>query len=62
MERKLITTLAVVDGQGNLAGIIHLHDLLGRGEIRFFALRGGIRDGLHAGCHGIWVRGIRCDE
>lgn len=34
MERKLITALAVLDGQGNLAGIIHLHDLLGRGEVR----------------------------
>ena len=35
MERKLITALAVVDEKGRLTGIIHLHDLLGRGEIRF---------------------------
>jgi arabinose-5-phosphate isomerase len=35
MERKLITALAVLDGEGNLAGIIHLHDLLGRGDVRF---------------------------
>ncbi len=35
MERKLITALAVLDEEGNLVGIIHLHDLLGRGEIRF---------------------------
>lgn len=35
MERKLITALAVLDEYGNLAGIIHLHDLLGRGDIRF---------------------------
>ena len=34
MERKLITALAVVDQGGKLAGIVHLHDLLGRGEIR----------------------------
>ncbi len=35
MERKLITALAVLNGNGELAGIVHLHDLLGRGEIRF---------------------------
>lgn len=35
MEHKLITALAVVDDKGKLAGIIHLHDLLGRGQIRF---------------------------
>ena len=35
MERKLITALAVVNAEGKLVGIIHLHDLLGRGEIRF---------------------------
>lgn len=37
MERKLITALAVVDENRKLIGIIHLHDLLGRGEIRFTA-------------------------
>ncbi|MEW6114843.1 MAG: KpsF/GutQ family sugar-phosphate isomerase [Thermodesulfobacteriota bacterium] len=35
MERKLITALVVVEQNGKLAGIIHLHDLLGKGEIRF---------------------------
>ncbi len=35
MERKLITALAVLDENHKLAGIIHLHDLLGKGEIRF---------------------------
>ncbi|MBI5250813.1 MAG: KpsF/GutQ family sugar-phosphate isomerase [Desulfomonile tiedjei] len=35
MERKLITALAVLDEKQKLAGIIHLHDLLGKGEIRF---------------------------
>jgi arabinose-5-phosphate isomerase len=35
MERKLITALAVLDQAGKLAGVIHLHDLLGKGEIRF---------------------------
>lgn len=35
MERKLITALAVLDEEGKLAGIIHLHDLLGKGDIRF---------------------------
>ncbi len=35
MERKLITALAVVDDDNRLLGIIHLHDLLGRGQIRF---------------------------
>jgi arabinose-5-phosphate isomerase len=35
MERNLITALAVVGKDGKLVGITHLHDLLGRGEIRF---------------------------
>ncbi len=35
MESKLITALAVLGQDDRLAGIIHLHDLLGRGEIRF---------------------------
>jgi arabinose-5-phosphate isomerase len=35
MERKLITALVVLDQDGNLTGIIHLHDLLGKGEVRF---------------------------
>jgi arabinose-5-phosphate isomerase len=35
MERKLITALAVLGQDDRLVGIIHLHDLLGRGGIRF---------------------------
>ncbi len=35
MERKLITALAVVNDNQELTGIVHLHDLLGRGEIKF---------------------------
>jgi len=35
MEQHLITVLPVVDAQGCLQGILHLHDLLGKGEIQF---------------------------
>lgn len=35
MEHKLITALAVIGSDKELVGIVHLHDLLGRGEIRF---------------------------
>ncbi len=35
MERHLITVLPVVDDQGHLVGIVHLHDLLGKGEFKF---------------------------
>lgn len=35
MERHLITVLPVVDDGGRLRGILHLHDLLGKGKIRF---------------------------
>lgn len=35
MEQYLITVLPVVDGRGRLQGILHLHDLLGKGKIRF---------------------------
>jgi arabinose-5-phosphate isomerase len=35
MERHLITVLPVVDAEGCLQGILHLHDLLGKGKIRF---------------------------
>ncbi|MGD9819232.1 MAG: SIS domain-containing protein [Desulfomonilaceae bacterium] len=34
MENKLITALPVIQN-GSLRGVIHLHDLLGRGQIRF---------------------------
>jgi arabinose-5-phosphate isomerase len=35
MEKHQITVLPVTDGDGNLAGIIHLHDILGKGEFKF---------------------------
>jgi arabinose-5-phosphate isomerase len=35
MESKLITALVVLDSKSELVGVIHLHDLLGRGGIRF---------------------------
>lgn len=35
MQQHEITVLAVVDAQGYLLGILHLHDLLGKGEFRF---------------------------
>jgi arabinose-5-phosphate isomerase len=35
MEQKAITVLPVVDEEQKVLGIIHLHDLLGRGEFRF---------------------------
>jgi len=35
MEEKLITALGVLDRDARLVGIIHLHDLLGRGQIGF---------------------------
>ena len=35
MEQHLITVLPVVDTSDRLQGILHLHDLLGKGKIRF---------------------------
>ncbi len=35
MQQREITVLAVVATNGNLEGILHLHDLLGKGEFRF---------------------------
>jgi len=35
MEQYLITVLPVVDASDQLKGILHLHDLLGKGKIRF---------------------------
>lgn len=35
MQQHEITVLAVIDEQGCLEGILHLHDLLGKGEFRF---------------------------
>ncbi len=35
MQQHEITVLAVIDEQSRLLGILHLHDLLGKGEFRF---------------------------
>jgi arabinose-5-phosphate isomerase len=35
METHLITVLPVVDEQGKLQGMVHLHDLLGKGQFKF---------------------------
>jgi arabinose-5-phosphate isomerase len=35
MEQKAIMVLPVVSNQGKVIGIIHLHDLLGRGRFKF---------------------------
>jgi len=35
MQEHEITILAITDTQGRLTGILHLHDLLGKGEFRF---------------------------
>jgi arabinose-5-phosphate isomerase len=37
MEKKAITVLPVVDADRKVLGIVHLHDLLGRGEFKFTA-------------------------
>jgi arabinose-5-phosphate isomerase len=35
MQEREITVLPIVQKDGKLAGILHLHDLLGKGEFRF---------------------------
>ncbi|MCB9495114.1 MAG: KpsF/GutQ family sugar-phosphate isomerase [Desulfobacteraceae bacterium] len=35
MESKQITVLPVVDYEENVVGILHLHDILGKGELKF---------------------------
>ncbi len=35
MEKHLITVLPVVDAEGKLVGILHLHDILGKGSFKF---------------------------
>ena len=35
MEEHLITVLPVIEVDGRLCGIVHLHDLLGKGEFKF---------------------------
>lgn len=41
MEQYLITVLPVVDAADRLQGILHLHDLLGKGKIRFTRTNSG---------------------
>lgn len=38
MEDELISALPIVDHQDKLLGIVHLHDLLGRGQVSFNSL------------------------
>ena len=35
MQRHEVTVLPVADDDGRMLGILHLHDLLGKGEFRF---------------------------
>jgi arabinose-5-phosphate isomerase len=35
MEEKAITVIPVVDENGNLCGLVHMHDLLGKGRLKF---------------------------
>jgi arabinose-5-phosphate isomerase len=35
MQEHEITILPITDAKGHLAGVLHLHDLLGKGEFRF---------------------------
>jgi arabinose-5-phosphate isomerase len=35
METRQITVLPVLGADGTLAGLVHLHDLLGKGRVRF---------------------------
>ena len=35
MERYEITVLPITDSQGKVIGLLHLHDILGKGEFRF---------------------------
>ena len=35
MEQKAVTILPVVDGTGRVVGVVHIHDLLGKGAISF---------------------------
>ena len=35
MESRQITVLPVLNDDGSLAGLVHVHDLLGKGRVRF---------------------------
>ncbi len=41
MEEKAITVIPVVEGDNRLCGIVHMHDLLGKGFLKFANGRGG---------------------
>ena len=41
MEQRSITALPVVDAADRLVGILHIHDILGKGTIRFSESTGG---------------------
>jgi arabinose-5-phosphate isomerase len=35
MERYQITVLPITDGEGRVKGLLHLHDILGKGAFKF---------------------------
>jgi arabinose-5-phosphate isomerase len=35
MENHQITVLPAIDGNGTIAGVLHLHDILGKGAVKF---------------------------
>jgi arabinose-5-phosphate isomerase len=35
MEQHQITVLPITDARGQVLGILHLHDILGKGEFKF---------------------------
>jgi len=35
MEKHQITVLPVIDKEGKVAGVLHLHDILGKGAVKF---------------------------
>jgi arabinose-5-phosphate isomerase len=39
MEKNAITAMPVVDQNNILQGIVHLHDLLGKGSLKFNDIR-----------------------
>ena len=41
MEQNEVTVLPIVDGQHRVIGILHLHDILGKGEFKFNGLATG---------------------
>ncbi|MEZ4549805.1 MAG: hypothetical protein R2860_05965 [Desulfobacterales bacterium] len=39
MEIHQITVLPVIDAAGKIAGVLHLHDILGKGALKFNGLQ-----------------------